>query len=160
MNTTAIVINLFAFTGLVISLGKDRGKTVAALKVAWQVFLRILPLILLIVVLIGIMMGFIPRKLISQLLGEQSKFGGIMLAALFGSVLHIPSLIAFPLAVSFLNNGAAITAVATFITTLTMIGVVTFPLEMKELGRDFALLRNGLSFVVAVLIGLLMGLVL
>lgn len=160
MNNTAIVINLFAFAGLLISLGKDREKTVRALKVAWRVFLRILPLTLFIVVLVGLIMGFISRQTISSLLGEQSSLGGVLLAAFSGSILHIPSLIAFPLSASLLDNGAAVTSVATFITTLTMIGVVTLPLEIKELGRNFALLRNGLSFVVAVIIGLLMGVVL
>ena len=56
--------------------------------------------------------------------------------------------------------GAGVTAMAAFITTLTMIGFVFLPLEIKELGRKFALLRNGLSFIVALIIALLMGLIL
>ncbi|GAB4367777.1 MAG: hypothetical protein Kow0042_08630 [Calditrichia bacterium] len=160
MNTTAIAINLFALAGLLLSFAKNRQKTKGALKIAWRSFKRILPLMLLIVVLIGIIMGFIPRELISTLLGGQHLFLSVMLAAIAGAVFHIPSLIAFPLAASFLKGGAAVTAVATFITTLTMIGVVTLPLEIRELGPRFALTRNGCSFVAAVLIGLLMGMVL
>lgn len=74
--------------------------------------------------------------------------------------MHIPSLIAFPLAASLLKNGASITAVAAFITTLTMIGTITLPLEIKELGKKVALLRNGLSFIVAIVIALIMGVIL
>jgi len=40
-----------------------------------------------------------------------------------------------------------------------MIGVVTLPLEIKELGGRFAALRNGTSFAAALAISLLMGLV-
>jgi len=41
-----------------------------------------------------------------------------------------------------------------------MIGFVTLPLEIKILGKRFALLRNVLSFAIAILIGLLMGVLL
>ncbi|MCF7929461.1 MAG: hypothetical protein K9L68_11885 [Spirochaetales bacterium] len=37
--------------------------------------------------------------------------------------------------------------IAAFITSLTIIGVVTLPLEIKELDGRFAALRNGTSFV-------------
>ena len=94
------------------------------------------------------------------MIGEQSGFTGILLTALLGAVLHIPALISFPLAASTLEMGASVTAVAAFITTLTMIGVVTLPLEIREIGRQRALLRNGLSFIGALLISLLMGVIL
>jgi len=41
-----------------------------------------------------------------------------------------------------------------------MIGVVTLPLEIKELGKRIALLRNGISFIVAIIIALIMGAIL
>jgi len=41
-----------------------------------------------------------------------------------------------------------------------MIGIVTLPLEIKELGQKIALLRNGLSFIVALAIALIIGVVL
>jgi len=84
----------------------------------------------------------------------------VLIAAVLGSVLFIPAIIAFPLAKSLLDMGAGIMAMAAFITTLTMIGFVFLPVEIKELGTRFALLRNGLSFVTALLIAVIMGLVL
>jgi hypothetical protein len=41
-----------------------------------------------------------------------------------------------------------------------MIGTVTLPMEMKMLGKKFALLRNGLSFIMAVIIAIIMGAIL
>ncbi len=41
-----------------------------------------------------------------------------------------------------------------------MIGMVTLPLEIKKLGAKFALLRNGVSFIIAVIIALIMGMIL
>ena len=84
----------------------------------------------------------------------------MLFIASLGAILHIPSLISFPLAASLLENGASVTSVAVFITTLTMIGIVTLPLEIKELGRKIALLRNGISFIGAIIIGIIMGIIL
>ncbi len=105
-------------------------------------------------------MGFVPATEISKFIGKQSGFGGILLVAIVGAILHIPALISFPLAASLLKSGASITAVAAFITTLTMIGIVTLPLEIKELGKRMALLRNGISFIIAIVIALILGAIL
>jgi uncharacterized membrane protein YraQ (UPF0718 family) len=77
--------------------------------------------------------------------------------ALKGAILMIPSLVAFPLTASLVNSGASISVAAAFITTLTMIGFVTLPMEIKELGKRLTLLRNGISFIIAIGIALIMG---
>ena len=51
-------------------------------------------------------------------------------------------------------------SVAAFITTLTMVGVVTLPLEIKEMGKKITILRNVFSFVFAIVIALIMGVIL
>ena len=157
MNSTVVYINIFAICCLGISFLKNHSKTKQSLFIAGKTFLRILPTVLVIILLIGLLMGFIPQTTISKLIGEQSGFGGIFFIALFGAILHIPSLISFPLAASLLENGASVSAVAAFITSLTMIGVVTLPLEIKELGKNFALFRNGISFIIAIIIALIIG---
>jgi len=160
MNGTALFINALALVCLALGFVKDRAKTRQALKVSVKFFARILPTMLAIVLIIGLMSGFVPPKTISRVVGQEAGFIGILTVALLGAVLQIPSLIAFPLAASLLRMGASLTSVAVFITTLTMIGFVTLPLEIKILGKRFALLRNVLSFAIAILIGLLMGVLL
>ncbi len=160
MNLTTLFINIFALSCLFIAFLKDKRKTTQAVKIAVKTFIKILPTILVVVVLIGLLLGFVPANLISKFMGEQSGIEGILGTAFFGAILFIPSIVAFPLAASFLKDGATITVVATFITTLTMIGIVTLPFEIKELGRKIALLRNGISFLLAILIGVLIGIIL
>ncbi|MGC9554253.1 MAG: permease [Thermoplasmatota archaeon] len=157
MNLTALIINGIALAGVTLSLARDRKKAWQSLTVAGRSFLRILPMTLLIILAIGLLLGFVPPSRISQFLGEQSGAGGVLLAGAVGAVMHIPALLSFPLAASLLDSGASVTAVAAFITTLTMIGMITLPLEIRELGLTFAALRNGLSFLAALLIALLMG---
>lgn len=113
---------------------KDSERGINSVKQGLFSFVRILPTVLTIVVIIGLLLGFVPPETIQQFVGERSGPIGIILTAVVGSMLHIPSLVAFPLAASFLELGASITVTAVFITTLTMIGVVTLPLEIRELG--------------------------
>jgi len=115
---------------------------------------------LMIIVIIGLFSAFIPPSEITKFIGAQAGWSGILAIAALGAVLHIPALLSFPLAAALLQSGAAIASVAAFITTLTMVGVVTLPLEIKELGIRLALLRNGLSFIMAVIIALIMGMIL
>ena len=71
--------------------------------------------------------------------------------------MHIPALISFPLAASLLESGAGVGAAAAFIMSLTMIGTVTFPIEVRELGVKMTVLRNGFGILAAVAIALVMG---
>ena len=160
MSSAAVFINIIAFICLLIAFIKDRTQAKRSLTAALKSFIRILPTILIIIIFIGLLLSFVPQSFISKIIGEQAGFGGVLVIALLGSILHIPSLISFPLAASLLNGGASVTPVAVFITTLTMIGVVTLPLEIKELGKKMALLRNGISFIIAIIIGILMGIIL
>ena len=158
--STAILINGLAVTGLLISFYKNKEKTIKALKVAGKTFINLLPITLIIIILVGFLMGFVPPSQIEGFFGQQSGILGILTISIIGALIHIPSLIAFPLAGSLLESGASISSVAAFITTLTMVGTAFIPLEIKILGKKFALLRNGLSFIVALLIALMMGLIL
>jgi uncharacterized membrane protein YraQ (UPF0718 family) len=160
MSKTAIIINAIALACLIFCFLKDRTLTLKSLKMALRSFFKILPTVLIIIIIIGLILGFLPPEKISYILGETSGPLGVVFAALLGSLLHIPSLISFPLAASLLEVGASITVAAVFITTLTMIGTVTLPMEMKMLGKKFALLRNGLSFIMAVIIAIIMGAIL
>lgn len=157
MSKTAIIVNAIAFACLVISLSRDKEKTKRALLVALKSFFRLLPVVFSIIIIIGLLLGFVPPSRISEIIGEQAGFLGVLYTSILGAILHIPSLISFPLAASLLKGGASITSVAAFITTLTMIGMVTLHLEIKTLGKKFALLRNALAFVFAIIMALIMG---
>jgi len=69
-----------------------------------------------------------------------------------GSIALVPGFIAYPLAGVLQKNGASTPVLAAFITSLMMVGVLTLPLEARFFGWRVSLLRNGLSFVGAVLV--------
>jgi uncharacterized membrane protein YraQ (UPF0718 family) len=153
---TAVIWGI-AGAGLLLSWTKSREKTRAAIRFFRRSFLSLAPSIVAIIWTIGFILTFLPPGLILKTIGRDAGFQGVIMAAAFGSVVLIPAFIAFPLAASFLRQGADVGAIAAFVTTLVMVGVITAPLEMKFFGKKFALWRNSLSFVFALVIAFVMG---
>ena len=160
MSLTGLIINLLVAGCLLLSWRRNKEKTKQALRVGWNAFLNILPMVIIIIIFIGLLLGFMTPERISDIVGEQAGIGGVLIVGLLGSILFIPALLSFPLAASILDMGASTSAVVAFIMTLTLVGITTLPLEIKELGKKFAFLRNGLSFVVAIAVALIMGVIL
>lgn len=155
-----VLIYSFLIAGLSYSIYQDREKTKNAIFLGIRIMLKMLPSLLIIVGIVGLMLGFIPPETIERFLGAEAGFSGTMLAGIVGAVTFIPNIISIPLAASLLRSGAAVMTIATLITTLTMVGTVTAPIEIRELGVKFTLLRNLLSFIFALLIGFIMGVIL
>lgn len=152
MNLTEALINLFALACLAVALSRDRRRALEALKEGFKVFIAVLPTMVAVALAVGLLTGFTTPEQISSFIGEEAGVLGVIYADLIGAILHIPALVAFPLAAGLLERGASVGAVAAFITSLTMIGVVTLPLEARMMGRRFTVIRNlaGLGAAVAV----------
>ncbi|QUL98736.1 MAG: permease [Candidatus Fermentithermobacillus carboniphilus] len=155
-----VVLYLVSSLAVIISWKADRDRTREALRMAAKSFARTGPFMVEVAGLIGVLLALIPPQWISEYLGKQAGMAGTIGAALLGAITLIPGLIAFPLAGSLYQEGASTVTVAAFITTLTMVGVVTAPVEIQQLGKKMTLWRNGLSFVFALLIAVVMGVIL
>ncbi len=142
------------------SLYKNKEKTQEAMKKSKGMMSHMLGDIIGIIFMIGLILTFIPPETIEKVLGSENTILSSLVAALVGSLTLIPAFVAFPLVGSFVDAGASIVPGVAFLTTLTMVGVVTFPLEKKEFGSRFALTRNLISFGGALFIALMMGVIL
>jgi uncharacterized membrane protein YraQ (UPF0718 family) len=159
MGTFVTIYSLLGIS-LVLSLVKSREKTKKAFKVAGKALLKSAPSLLAVLGIVGLTLGVLTPDTISNLVGAEAGFMATIAAAVIGAVTLIPSLVAFPLAGSLLRSGATVMTISAFITTLVMVGVVTAPMEIKTLGKKFTVLRNGLGFLVALIIAGIMGLIL
>jgi len=153
--------SLWGITGLtfIASLVKDKQKTFNSMKMAKGMMKNMVGQIVGILLLIGLILTFIPPEVIKSTLGESNTFISTIVSALAGSITLIPAFVAFPLVGSLVDAGASIVPAVAFLTTLTMVGLVTFPLEKREFGLKFATIRNIFSFVFAVIIALVMGVI-
>jgi len=129
-----------------ISLFLNKKKTIKALMKAWKAFENILPQLLAVIMLVGILVTALNPETISNIIGLDSGWLGTALAAIVGSVTLIPGFIAFPTAELLLRNGAGYMQIGAFVSTLMMVGVVTFPVEKKFFGTKAALSRNIIAF--------------
>ncbi len=154
-------VSLWGITGaaFIASLVKDKQKTFNSMKMAKGMMKNMVGQIIGILLLIGLILTFIPPEVIKSTLGESNTFISTIVSALAGSITLIPAFVAFPLVGSLVDAGASIIPAVAFLTTLTMVGLVTFPLEKREFGLKFATIRNIFSFVFAILIALAMGVI-
>lgn len=159
MDIFSIAFLILSFIGLTISFIKDKDKTLKSMKKNFRIMRNMLGSIFGILLLIGIILAIIPPEMIKKLLGESNIYISTLLSTALGSITLIPAFVAFPLAGSLIDAGADIAPIAGFLTTLTMVGIVTFPLEKDKFGTKFALQRNSLSFGFAILISLVMGVI-
>jgi len=142
------------------SLKKSREKTMLGLKLAKARFLDMAGEIIGILFLIGLFFSLVPHEVIRDFLGGPDPILSTIFGAAIGTVTIIPAFVAFPLAASLVDMGAHLVAVAAFITTLTMVGFFTAPIEIKYFGKRFTLVRNLVSFLVAIVIALGVGVLL
>ena len=156
--TLAIWVGTIVFLGY--SFKKNKEKTKTALKMAFNMGKGMAISIFSIIFLIGLILTFLPPADIASFVGEQSVFLATISAAILGAITLVPAFIAFPLVGTLVDVGVGVVPSVAFLTTLTMVGTVTFPLEKKEFGLKFTIVRNGLSLFFAVGIALVMGVVL
>ncbi len=152
----SFVLLSIALIALIISFWKDRVRTRKALLLSYRSFMALVPSLLGMIGLVGLVLALIPSDLLGNLF-KSHDIEGFVLIALVGAIVTMPAPVAFPLAGSLLKLGASLPALAAFITTLTMVGLVTAPMEMAYFGKRFTIVRQSLSFVLAILIGVLMG---
>jgi len=152
-----VAIYLISLIGLAISFFKDRQKTVKALTLAQKKFINMLPHFFLMICLISVSLFFIPDTLIMEYLGPKNQWHSMIIASLLGSIVVMPGFIAFPLAEILVSKGISYMAIAAFTTTLMLVGVLSYPIEKKFLGAKMAIIRNLVSYVVAILVSLVIG---
>jgi uncharacterized membrane protein YraQ (UPF0718 family) len=137
----------------------DRKRTLEGIKKGLIMFRAMLLPFLNILVLVSLMLFVIPPEVISRYLGPESGLAGYAVAAVVGAVIFIPPFISYPIAAGLLQQGASYAVVATFMTTLIMVGVLALPIEIRYFGRRVAILRNILNFAAAIVVGLVIGLI-
>ncbi|GIM30430.1 permease [Clostridium polyendosporum] len=154
-----LTLSLWIITGIafIVSMIKDKNKTFNSMKMARGMMKNILGEILAILLLIGLILTFIPPETIKEVMGKYSIFTSTIISAVLGCITLIPAFVAFPLVGSLVDAGVSMIPSIAFLTTLTMVGVVTFPLEKQEFGLKFTIVRNSLSFVFALVISFVMG---
>lgn len=138
------------------SLKKDHDKTDVA---ATYVYNNIFDIFVILIAISGIM-GIFEVLFPSWVFAEISLFKGwkMVLTAIgggiIGSVTPGPPVLAYPIARTMMEEGLRLGVIATFLTAWSLIDPITFPVEVRYLGKKFALWRMLVSFALAIAIGI------
>ena len=154
---TSIILYSLAIVSIIISFIKDKSKTKESIILGLKSFENILPQFLFIIISIGILLSFLTTDTISKILGNSSGFIGIIIADIMGAITMMPTFVAFSLGNTLLLNGAGYAQVGTLVSSLVLIGLMTFPLEVKYIGKRAALLRNVIAFIFSIIVGIILG---
>ncbi len=151
--------SFFLFTAVLVlaSFLADRKRTLKALRISARRFFNILPDFLVMLILVSFVLYLVPGRVIAKYLGASNKFLSTLFASLFGSVTLMPGFIAYPLCGILLKQGVPYMVLSAFSTTLMMVGVLTFPVEKKFFGAKVAIIRNLISFAIAIVVALATG---
>lgn len=150
---------LYMVTGLAVltSLIANREKTFSAVNTAFKNFVNILPAFLIMLIFVSIVLFLIPDRIISDYLVINRPFVGVVIASVFGSITLMPGFIAFPLCGILLKKGVTYMVLSAFSTTLMMVGVLTYPIEKEYFGAKVTIIRNVISFFIAIFVALITG---
>ena len=149
----------YTITGLIllISFIANRGKTLKAVKISIGKFIKIFPTFIAMLILVSIILFLFPDEVISSYLNNSSKFISVLLASFIGSITLMPGFVAFPLCGILLTKGVSYMVLSAFTTTLMMVGVITFPIEKEYFGVKVTIIRNIISFFIALIIAIITG---
>lgn len=124
-------------------------------KMLWNVT----PLILGTILLVSLIVTLIPQSFYLKVFTQNIWFDSFI-GSLIGSVSAGNPLMSYILGGELLAQGISLIAVTAFLVAWVTVGIVQLPAESMILGRRFAIWRNLLSFVFAIIVALLTVLIL
>ncbi len=119
-----------------------------------KMLLGVFPNILAVVLLSGLIIEFVPMNRLSEFLGGGFFTDGLIGAGI-GSVSIGNPLVSYVLGGALLDQGISLMAVTALIVSWVTVGSIQLPAEIQTFGARFALFRNGLSFIFAIIIAFL-----
>jgi uncharacterized membrane protein YraQ (UPF0718 family) len=118
-----------------------------------------LPLVIGVILLISLLNPLLESEWIVKLFQHNILIDSF-LGSIFGSLAAGNPITSYILAGKFIEIGISLAAIVAFILAWVTVGIVQLPAESMILGKKFAILRNILSFISAILIGLIVQLIL
>ena len=129
---------------------------VKSAKALWKA----LPLIAGMVLLAGLFAAAVPHSFYTAVFGK-SALSDLLVGSLTGSISAGTPITSYIIGGELLNQGVGLLAVTAFLVSWVTVGFVQLPVELRMLGKRFAIARNisafALSFLVAIVTILIMG---
>lgn len=117
-------------------------------------FKQSLPVIIGVLLLMGLAITAVPKEFYAAVFSG-NNFLDPLLGALLGSVSGGNPITSYILGGEFLKQGVSLLAVTAFLLAWVTVGIIQLPAESLMLGKKFAIIRNGVSFLMAIVVAVL-----
>jgi uncharacterized membrane protein YraQ (UPF0718 family) len=158
--TSGIIYFALSLILLITLFLKDKAKAYQSLKISWETFKKIAPVLLAVFILVGLFEVFISSDFIINFLSSFSSLSGVILADVIGSILAGHPSASYIIGNYLQGAGVAASIIAAFVVSWVLVNIIGISIEIKIFGRRFAFWRNFISFIAAALIGIITGLIL
>jgi uncharacterized membrane protein YraQ (UPF0718 family) len=154
-----ILLTLFLYIASALYSSTTREKVVKSVEVGGSSLVRI-SLLLLSGMFLGSFVGtFLPKEFVSQLLGQESGFYGILLGTIFGSAMPGGPYVLFPIVSSLYSSGASVPPLIAMIFAWQCISLTRIPTDLGYLavveGERLVWMRVILGIPVPIIAGFL-----
>lgn len=124
------------------------------LKILWRTF----PILIGVILLVSLANALIPKTAYPTIFGGNPALDAII-GAVSGSILAGNPATSYILGGEMLEQGVSLLAVTAFLVAWVTVGIVQLPAESMLLGKKFALTRNAVSFVFAIIAAVLTSII-
>jgi uncharacterized membrane protein YraQ (UPF0718 family) len=114
---------------------------------------KMLPVMIAVILLLGLLRTLISKETIAHVFTGR-WLQDTLLGSAIGSVSAGNAVTSYIIGGELLKEGISLFAVTAFIVAWVTVGIAQFPLEASALGKRFACVRNGLSFLLSLLVGI------
>ncbi len=122
-------------------------------------FKQSVPILIGVLLMLSLVNTAVPKEFYSKVF-TGNKLVDPFIGALFGSIAAGNPITSYVIGGELKNQGVSMVAVLAFILSWVTVGVVQLPAESLMLGKKFAIIRNFVSFLMAILIAILVVLTL
>ncbi|MBN1190914.1 MAG: hypothetical protein JXA46_14255 [Dehalococcoidales bacterium] len=127
----------------------NRGLFIEATGKTIRQFVTLLPVLAGVILLMGLFQTFVSKDILMSIF-TGNPLVDTLWAACFGSIIAGNPINSYVIGGELLDYGISLFAITAFILTWVTVGIVQLPAEMAALGRKFALVRNGMAFVLSI----------
>lgn len=142
-----IIMGILAGGLLAIGYRQGQGQHVEGLRLAFNMTIQIIPLLIFAFIIAGMVQVLLPQEILSKWVGAESGFRGIIIGSIAGGLSPGGPYVSLPIVAGLLNSGASVGTMIAFLTGWSLWAVARLPMEVGILGWKFTAIRLVSIFV-------------
>ena len=150
-----VIMGVIAIVLLIIVYQRGGGEHILGLKLAGNLLLQIIPILIFAFIIAGMIQVLVPTEMISRWVGAESGFRGILIGTAIGGFMPGGPYVSLPIAAGLLRAGAGIGTMVALITAWSLLAFSRLPIEIGLIGWKFTLIRLACVFFFPPIAGLI-----